>query len=150
MSGLVALCWWQLLAAVFDGWHAHAALGASSWLMASIFANHVPYLLVISGAGGAWLHYRCGVCGTQLRVTVWLLALCSFAMTVVGVGAVVVHNIGSALANITPEPDTVRAVAGEEVVLAVGVLIAADLTARAMQRATAVRGQPATTGQSLP
>lgn len=124
-----------MLAAASDAWHMHAQQGAPSWVMTSIFANHVPNLLMIAGALAALLHHRFKMHGTPLRIAVWLLALCSFAMTAVGVGALITRHIGAALIDISPEPNTVRAIAAEQVFIAVAVLIAADLTARAMQRA---------------
>jgi hypothetical protein len=132
-----------MLAAVCDAWNGQGQIGGSSWILASAFANHVPYYLLAAAGGAALLYHRYGISETVLRVAVWMLALCSFAVTVVGTGALLHRNLASTVGALGPYPDTMRATAGTEALIGVAVLMAADLVARGMQRAVATGQRPA-------
>jgi hypothetical protein len=141
---LVAICWWRLLAGVFDAWHFRTAnglgnLGQGTWLIASVFLGLLPFLLIVTPAAATFVNHRYGYCDTALRVGVWMHALASFAVIVISAGAVLDHgDMAWTVQAVGAYPDTIRAGAGEQLVMGLGVLIAADLVARKMQRQVGV------------
>jgi len=183
LCSLVAVCCWRLLAAVLDARHfqpdavesvtvsspdsnafqssfTSAGSGHPTWIIASTFADRSLYLLVIGGAAAVWLNQRYDLNGTVIRGALTLLALCAAGTTVIGVGALFDRNMATATLDLGPYPDTMRANAGEEILIGMAVLVAVDLLARARQRAVGYkhraalesprpsRQQPATNPQS--
>jgi hypothetical protein len=171
--GLIGVCWWQLLAAVFDARHFqpdavvvvpvpgsagfsfspnntgaftpnNTGAGAHpTWIIAANLAYHLAYLLLAAGAAAVWLHHHYKLHDNLTRGAVWMLALCGGVVAVIGAGALLDRHVASAVADLGPFPDTMRAVAGSETVIGIGVLIIADLVARAMQRAVAAERKAA-------
>lgn len=142
---LVAICWWRLLAGVFDAWHFRTAnglgnFGQGTWLVASVFLGLLPFLLIVTAAAATFVNHRYGYCDTALRVGVWMLALVSFAVIVISAGALLDHgDMAWTVQALGPYPDTMRAGAGEQLVIGLGVLVATDLVARKMQRQVSAR-----------
>jgi hypothetical protein len=155
VCALVALCWWRLLAAAFDTWRYRAPfnpdfaqyppeLSQRSWPIASLFLGETPYLLVGTVAAAMFVNRRYGCFDTTLRVAVWTLALASFAVAAVGAAGLFDHGDTTAtVIAFGPYPDTMQAVAGQQLLFGLGGLVGADLVARSMQRQVALARQPA-------
>lgn len=161
LCGSVAVCSWLLVAAVLDGRHfqpyvvgvtvspggasnfepSATLVGHPTWIYASVFASRtLPVLLVVTGVLATWLHYRLAISDLGIRIAVAALALCSTAVAVLGLGAMLDRHMPTAVAFLGRYPDSMRATAAEEIFCGIVVLVLADLTYRSM-RSTAVSGQ---------
>ena len=161
LCGSVAVCFWLLVAAVLDGRHfqpyvvgvtvspggasnfepSATLVGHPTWIYASVFASRtLPVLLVVTGVLAAWMHYRLAISDLGIRIAVAALALCSTAVAVLGLGAMLDRHMPTAVAYLGRYPDSMRSTAAEEIFCGIVVLVLADLTYRSM-RSTAVSGQ---------
>ena len=112
-----------------------ALSGHPTWIFTSVFASRLPFLLLLAGGFAAWLHHHHGTRRLEFRVAaVAVLALCSAATVVVGAGALLDRHIAAATHAIGSYPDSMRATAGEEILLGLATLVLADVIARGMRR----------------
>lgn len=154
MCAIIELCCWLILAAVLDARHFYPQIALASvpdgtnvqftspalddgnptWILASQFVNHVVYLLVLTMGLGVWVSRGYPLHKTLLRVPFSVIALCGSALAVIGAGGLLDGHIDWAVAKLGATPDTMRAIAGQDLLIGVGVAIAATFVNRAMGR----------------
>lgn len=158
---LVAVCCWQLVAGVLDARHfypqvalASVSAGANiqftspaltdgnpTWIIASQFANHVGYMLILTIGLAIWVSRGYPLHKSGLRILVSATALCGVALAAIGVGGLLDGHIDWAVARLGATPDTMRAVAGQNLTIGIGVAVVAAFVSRAIGRALVAEGR---------
>lgn len=160
VCALIGLCCWQIFAGVLDARHFYPQIALASvpdgtniqfsspalddgnptWILASQFVNHVAYWLILTMGLGFWVSRGYPLHKTLLRIPISVVALCGGALAAVGVGGLLDGHIDWAVAKLGATPDTMRAIAGQDLLIGVGVAVAATLVNRAMGRALLAAG----------